>query len=50
MAAVPHFDMKPGERLKPIREITEVATFLIERSKRPVLPNALREKASFNLG
>ncbi len=32
------------------REITEVATFLIERSKRPVLPNALREKASFNLG
>ena len=31
------------------REITEVATFLIERSKRPVLPNALREKASFNL-
>jgi len=32
------------------REITEVATFLIERSRRPVLPNALREKASFNLG
>jgi len=32
------------------REITEVATFLIERSKRPMLPNALREKASFNLG
>ena len=21
MAAVPHFDMKPGERLKPLREI-----------------------------
>ncbi|HKG54225.1 MAG TPA: tryptophan 2,3-dioxygenase family protein [Anaerolineales bacterium] len=31
------------------REITEVATFLIERSKRPGLPNALKEKASFNL-
>jgi tryptophan 2,3-dioxygenase len=31
------------------REITEVATFLIERSKRPTLPNALKQKASFNL-
>jgi tryptophan 2,3-dioxygenase len=31
------------------REITEVATFLIERSKRPVLPNALQDKASFNV-
>jgi tryptophan 2,3-dioxygenase len=31
------------------REITEVATFLIERSKRPTLPSALKEKASFNL-
>jgi tryptophan 2,3-dioxygenase len=31
------------------REITEVATFLIERSKRPGLPNALKEKVSFNL-
>ena len=31
------------------REITEVATFLIERSKRPALPNALKEKASFNV-
>ncbi len=31
------------------REITEVATFLIERSKRPSLPNALKEKVSFNL-
>ena len=31
------------------REITEVATFLLERSKRPVLPNALKEKVSFNL-
>ena len=31
------------------REITEVATFLIERSKRPVLPNVLKEKVSFNL-
>lgn len=31
------------------REITEVATFLIERSKRPMLPNALKEKVSFNV-
>ena len=31
------------------REITEVATFLIERSKRPNLPNALKEKVSFNV-
>jgi tryptophan 2,3-dioxygenase len=31
------------------REITELATFLIERSKRPVLPNELKEKVSFNL-
>ncbi|HKY56231.1 MAG TPA: tryptophan 2,3-dioxygenase family protein [Anaerolineales bacterium] len=31
------------------REITELATFLIERSKRPALPNALKEKASFNV-
>jgi tryptophan 2,3-dioxygenase len=31
------------------REITEVATFLIERSKRPILPNALKEKVSFNV-
>ena len=31
------------------REITEVATFLIERSKRPALPTALKEKVSFNL-
>jgi tryptophan 2,3-dioxygenase len=31
------------------REITELATFLIERSKRPALPNALKEKVSFNV-
>jgi tryptophan 2,3-dioxygenase len=31
------------------REITEVATFLIERSKRPALPNTLKEKVSFNV-
>lgn len=31
------------------REITEVATFLIERSKLPQLPNILKEKVSFNL-
>ena len=31
------------------REITELATFLIERSKRPALPAALKEEVSFNL-
>jgi tryptophan 2,3-dioxygenase len=31
------------------REITEVATFLIERSKLPLLPAALKEKVSFNV-
>ncbi len=31
------------------KEITEVTTFLIERSKRPALPNALKEKVSFNV-
>lgn len=31
------------------REITEVATFLIERSKLPSLPNVLKEKVSFNM-
>jgi tryptophan 2,3-dioxygenase len=31
------------------REITEVATFLIERSKLPDLPNVLKEKVSFQI-
>jgi len=31
------------------REITEVATFLIERSKLPELPSVVKEKVSFNL-
>ena len=31
------------------REFTELVTFLIERSKLPNLPNALKEKVSFNL-
>jgi len=31
------------------REITEVATFLIERSKLPELPKVLRERVSFNV-
>lgn len=31
------------------REITELATFLIERSKLPELPNVLKEKVSFNI-
>jgi tryptophan 2,3-dioxygenase len=31
------------------REITELATFLIERSKLPALPGVLKEKVSFNV-
>ena len=31
------------------REVTELATFLIERSKLPQLPGVLKEKVSFNL-
>ena len=31
------------------REITEVATFLIERSKRPRLPDSLKDKVSFQV-
>jgi tryptophan 2,3-dioxygenase len=31
------------------KEITEVATFLIERSKRPPLPNLLKERVSFQV-
>jgi len=31
------------------REVTEVATFLIERSKLPELPNIIKEKVSFNI-
>jgi len=31
------------------KEITEVATFLIERSSRPGLPKTLKEKVSFNV-
>ena len=31
------------------KEITEVATFLIERSRRPALPNALKEKVRFQV-
>ena len=31
------------------REITELATFLIERSKLPLLPNVLKEKVSFRI-
>lgn len=31
------------------REITEVATFLIERSKRPELPSTLKERVSFQV-
>jgi tryptophan 2,3-dioxygenase len=31
------------------KEITEVTTFLIERSKRPQLPNTLKEKVSFHV-
>ncbi|MDZ7926914.1 MAG: ABC transporter ATP-binding protein [Agrobacterium sp.] len=38
MAAVPHFDMKPGERLKALREITVDARKLRHR-KRPAAVN-----------
>lgn len=31
------------------KELTEVATFLIERSSLPELPRAVREKSSFNI-
>ena len=31
------------------REVTELATFLIERSKLPVLPNAVKEKVTFSI-
>jgi len=31
------------------KEITEIATFLIERSKRPQLPDALKDKVRFNV-
>jgi tryptophan 2,3-dioxygenase len=31
------------------KEITEVATFLIERSRRPILPGTLKEKVSFQV-
>ena len=30
------------------KELTEIATFLVERSKLPELPNAVKEKMSFN--
>jgi tryptophan 2,3-dioxygenase len=30
------------------KELNEVTTFLIERSKLPELPNAVKEKMSFN--
>ena len=35
MAAVPHFDMQPGERLKPLREIAVDSSELMGRGKRP---------------
>jgi tryptophan 2,3-dioxygenase len=30
------------------KELTEVSTFLVERSRLPDLPNTLKEKMSFN--
>jgi len=30
------------------RELTEIATFLVERSRLPELPNAVKEKMSFS--
>jgi peptide/nickel transport system ATP-binding protein len=35
MAAVPHFDMKPGERLKPLREVPVNAENLLGAQKKP---------------
>jgi len=35
MAAVPHFDMKPGERLKPLREVPVNAEHLLGTQKKP---------------
>ncbi len=37
MAAVPHFDMKPGERLKALREVNVHATSLLGTSAKPSL-------------
>jgi peptide/nickel transport system ATP-binding protein len=34
MAAVPHFDMQPGERLKPLREIAVDSSELMGRAKK----------------
>jgi len=31
------------------KELTEVSTFLVERSRLPDLPNAVKEKMSFNM-
>jgi peptide/nickel transport system ATP-binding protein len=36
MAAVPHFDMKPGERLKALREIPVQASKMLLQSETPV--------------
>lgn len=38
MAAVPHFDMKPGERLKSLREIPVQAASLLGRTPPPAGP------------
>jgi peptide/nickel transport system ATP-binding protein len=35
MAAVPHFDMKPGERLKALREIPVGASSMLLKSEKP---------------
>jgi peptide/nickel transport system ATP-binding protein len=37
MAAVPHFDMKPGERLKALREIPVTASQILLKSEKPVM-------------
>jgi peptide/nickel transport system ATP-binding protein len=36
MAAVPHFDMKPGERLKALREIPVTASRNLMKSEKPI--------------
>ena len=40
LRAVPHFDMKPGERLVPIREIEHTTGHLLEPDERPEIDAA----------
>ena len=42
MAAVPHFDMKPGERLKPLREVPVNVEHLLGKAERTARQRAAR--------